>query len=86
LEKVCDAVPNYYMKTVLLDFNSKVGKESYLFPACGGQSLHNKTNDDGKRMVNFALGRHLAVSRTWYQHKDFVRSPGNHLTTKQLTR
>jgi len=70
------------MKTVLWDFNSKFGKESYSFPACGGQSLHNKTNDDGKWMGNFALGRPLAVTRTWYQHKDFITSPGNHLTTK----
>jgi hypothetical protein len=73
------------MKTVLWDFNSKVGKESYLFPACGGHSLHNKTNDDGKKMVNFALGRYLTVTGTCYQHKDFTRSPGSHLTTKQVT-
>jgi len=70
------------MNTVLWDFSGKVGKESYLFPACGGHSLYNKTNDDGKQMVNFALGRHLTVTRTWYQHKDFTRPPGNHLTTK----
>jgi len=40
LEKVCDAFPNSDMK--------RVGKESYLYPACGGQSLHNVTNDNGK--------------------------------------
>jgi hypothetical protein len=26
LEKVCDAVPNYNIKTILRDFNTKVGK------------------------------------------------------------
>jgi hypothetical protein len=40
LEKVCDAFSNYDMKTVLGEFNAKVGKESYLHPACGGHSLH----------------------------------------------
>jgi hypothetical protein len=70
LEKVCDAVPNYDMKRTLGDFNAKLGKESYLYPACGGHSLHNETNDAGKRMVNFALGRDLVVGGIWYQHKD----------------
>jgi Holliday junction resolvase len=48
LEKVCDAVPNDDIKTLLGDFSAKVGKESYLYPACGGHSIHNKTNDNGK--------------------------------------
>jgi len=48
LEKVCDEVPNDDMKTSLGDFNAKVGKESYLYPACGGHSICNKTNDNGK--------------------------------------
>ena len=53
LEKVCDAVPNYDMKTILGDLSDEVGEESYLYPACGGHSLYNKM----KQMVNFALGR-----------------------------
>jgi len=62
LEKVRDAFSNYDMMRVLGDFNAKVGKESYLYPACGGHSLHNETNDNRKRMVNFALGRDVAVT------------------------
>jgi len=37
--KVCDAVPNDDMKSLLGDFNAKVGKESYLYPACGGTAF-----------------------------------------------
>jgi hypothetical protein len=48
LGKVCDEVPNYYMRTILGDFNADVGKQSYLYPAGGWHSLHNKTNDIGK--------------------------------------
>jgi hypothetical protein len=40
---------------------------------CGAHGLHNQTNDDEKRMVNFALGRDLAVTGTWYQHKDIKK-------------
>jgi hypothetical protein len=58
------------MKSVPGDFNVQVGKESYLYPACGGHSLHNKINDSRRRMVNFALRRDLALTGTWYQHKD----------------
>jgi hypothetical protein len=32
--------------------------------------INSKTIDDGKRMVNYALGRDLAVTETRYQHKD----------------
>jgi hypothetical protein len=47
LEKVCDVVLNYDMKTLLGDFKAKVGKEAHLYPARGGHSLHND-NDNGK--------------------------------------
>jgi hypothetical protein len=55
LEKVCEAVPSYNMKTVLGDFNTELGKELYLYPACRRHNLHNETNDNGKQMANFAL-------------------------------
>ena len=67
LGKVGDAGPNY---DCTREFNAKVGRESYLYPACGEHSLHIKTNDNGKGMVDFALGRDLAVTRKWYQNKD----------------
>jgi len=58
------------MNTVQGDFDTEVGNQSYLYPACGRHSLHNETNDNGKWMVNFALARDISVTRTWYQHKD----------------
>jgi hypothetical protein len=45
------------MKTVLGNFNAKVGRESSLYPACGCHSLRNETNDARKRMVNFCTGK-----------------------------
>jgi hypothetical protein len=70
LEKACDVVPTDNTKTAPGDFNAKVVKESSLYPACGGHILHNETNDNGKRMLNFALGMDLDVMETWYQNKD----------------
>jgi hypothetical protein len=60
LEKVlvCDAVPNYDKQRILGDFNAKLGKESYLYPAC----VENEPNVAGKRMVNFAPRRDLVAA------------------------
>jgi len=41
VEKVSDAVPNCDMKTMLGNFEAKVGKEFYYYPACGGYSIHS---------------------------------------------
>jgi hypothetical protein len=43
---------------------------SYLYPACGEHSLHNEINDNGKRMIKFALGRDLSLTGTWHQHEN----------------
>jgi hypothetical protein len=64
LGKVCDAVPNDDMKSLLGDFNAKVGKEYYLYPACGGHSFHKEANDNGEQMVNFEMKRDLSVIGT----------------------
>jgi hypothetical protein len=62
LEKVCDAVRYHDMKTVVGNFNAKAGKGSYFYPPCGEHSLQNGRNDNGKGMVNFALGRDLSTT------------------------
>jgi endonuclease/exonuclease/phosphatase family metal-dependent hydrolase len=70
LEKVCDTIPNYDMKVILEDISAKIGKENYWYAACGRYSLHDKTCDNEKKMADFALGRDLAVTGTWFQHRD----------------
>jgi hypothetical protein len=60
--KVSYASPYYDTNTVLGDFNAKLVKQSYLYPACGGQNFHYETNDFGKQKVNFTLGREFAVT------------------------
>jgi len=41
------------MKILLGDFNSKVWRESIFKPAIGNESLHQGSNDNGVRIVNF---------------------------------
>jgi hypothetical protein len=53
LEQVFDQFLRYYMKILLLVFNAKVGREDIFKPIIGNKSLHEASNDNGVRVVNF---------------------------------
>ena len=54
LKQVFDHFPKYDMKILLGDFNAKVGRENIFKPTIGNESLHQDSNDNGVRIVNFA--------------------------------
>ena len=54
LEQVFDRFRKYDMKILLGDFNAKVGRENIFKPTIGNESLHQESNDNGVRIVNFA--------------------------------
>jgi hypothetical protein len=54
---VFDKFPKYKMKILLGDFNAKVGKEDIFKPTIGNESLHEISNDNGFRLVNFATSK-----------------------------
>ena len=58
------------IKIILGDFNAKVGKESIYKPTSGNESLHNETNNNGRKMIQFAISKGLNVSSTTFPHKD----------------
>ena len=53
LEQAFDHFPKYDMKILLGDFNAKVGRENIFKPTIGNESLHQDSNDNGVRIVNF---------------------------------
>ena len=53
LEQVFDHFPRYHMKILLGDFNAKVGRENIFKPTIGKESLHQDSNDNEVRTVNF---------------------------------
>ncbi|PNF27989.1 hypothetical protein B7P43_G14203 [Cryptotermes secundus] len=67
LDHVFDKFPKYLMK-ILLDFNAKVGREDIFKPAIGNESLHEISNDNGVRVVNFATSKNLTVKSTMFPH------------------
>ena len=65
-EQVFDHFPKYHMKILLGDFNAKVGKENIFKPTIGNESLHQDSNDNRVRIVNFATSKNLVVKSTMF--------------------
>jgi hypothetical protein len=59
VEHVCDKFPKYHKKILLGDFNAKVGKEDIFKPTIENESVHEISNDNGVRLVNFATSKSL---------------------------
>jgi hypothetical protein len=68
LEQVFDQFPRYHMKILLGDFNAKIEREDILKPIIGNESLHEASNDNGVRIVNFATSKNLIVKSTFPHH------------------
>jgi hypothetical protein len=58
------------MKMLLGDFNANVGREVPFKPVIGKESLHEASNDNGARVVNFAASKNLIVKSTTFPHRD----------------
>jgi uncharacterized UPF0146 family protein len=61
-------LPRYDMKSLLVDFNAKVGREDIFKPTIGNESSHKISNDNGIRVVNFAISKNLFVKSTMFPH------------------
>jgi len=52
------------------DFNAKVGKENIYKPTTGNESVRNETNNNGIKIIQFAISNGLNVRSTTFPHKD----------------
>ena len=58
------------MEMLLGDFNAKVGREKIFKPTIGQESLHQYSNDNRVRTVNFATSKNLVVKSTMFPHRN----------------
>jgi hypothetical protein len=58
------------MRILLGDFNAKVGSEDIFKPTIGNESLHEISNDNRVRLVNFATSKNLRVKSTMFPHRN----------------
>jgi hypothetical protein len=70
LEQVFDQFPRYHMKIMLGDFIAKVGREDIFKPIIGNESLHEVSNDNGVRVINFANSKNVIVKSTTFPHRE----------------
>jgi hypothetical protein len=75
------------MNILLGDFNAKVGKEDIFKPTFGNECLQEISNDNGVKVVNFAISRNITARSTMFPHRkinDTWASP-NGKSTIRLT-
>jgi hypothetical protein len=60
------------MKILLEDFNTKVGREDIFKPMIGNESLHEISNDNGVRVVNFATSKLSQNSLEFTNRNGFI--------------
>jgi hypothetical protein len=58
------------MKVLLGDFNAKVWREDVFRPTFGNGGLHQESNDNGVRIVNFATSKKFVVKSTMFPHRN----------------
>jgi hypothetical protein len=68
LECVFDKFHKYHMEILLAYFIAKVGKEDIFKPTIGNESLHEISNDNGVRSVNFTTSKNLRLKSTMFPH------------------
>jgi hypothetical protein len=74
------------MNILLGDFNAKVGREDIFKPVIGNESLHEASNDNGVRVVNFATSKNIIVKRTTFPHPDIHKTLELLLMVSQIIR
>jgi hypothetical protein len=73
LGHVFDQYPRYGTKILLGEFNAKVGKENIFKLTIGNEGLHEISNVNGVRVVNFTTSKNLAVKSTMFSHRNIYK-------------
>jgi hypothetical protein len=68
LERTFHKFPKYHMKILLGNFSAKVDREHFFKLTIGNESLHEISNDNEVRVVNFATSKNLIVESTIFPH------------------
>jgi hypothetical protein len=56
------------------DFNANVGRENIFKPIFSNENLHEISNINGSRVVNFATSKIIVVKSTMYLHRNGHKS------------
>jgi hypothetical protein len=68
LQLIFSQFPKYHIKILLGDFNEKVERKDIFIPTTSSESLHETSNDNGVRVVNFTTSKKCNCTRTQCFH------------------
>jgi hypothetical protein len=69
LERTYSVCPGNDVKIVMGDTHAKIVRETSRHLTIGKYSLHETTNENGYRLIDFAAGRQMAMRSTYFMHK-----------------
>jgi hypothetical protein len=72
------------MKVVLGGFNAKIDKEDIFKPTIENENPHEVSNDNGVRLVNYAISKNLKVNSTMFPHHNIRKYTCTSLDAKTL--
>ncbi|KAL4143877.1 hypothetical protein QTP88_006132 [Uroleucon formosanum] len=70
IERVYDSILHRTRKIIIGDLNAKIGKEQIFKPTIGEHSLHEISNDNGSKLISFALSKNMTISSSQFPHKE----------------
>jgi len=70
LEQVYKDTPRHAIKIILGDMNAKIVRENMYRPTIGKESFHSISNDNGARLIHFAMSNGIIISSTYFQRKN----------------
>ncbi|PNF29447.1 hypothetical protein B7P43_G04559 [Cryptotermes secundus] len=70
MEETYDSIPSNDTKVILGDLNAKIGKEKEYRGVIGTESLHDTTNHNRIKLIDFAESKNLIISSTHFPHKN----------------
>jgi endonuclease/exonuclease/phosphatase family metal-dependent hydrolase len=67
--EVRNRIPRHYMVIIMGDFNAKIGNKEHLQPVAGPQTIHDFSNENGNRLIQFETKNRLTIKRTMFPQK-----------------
>jgi exonuclease III len=74
LDHVYQKAPTHDIKIIMGDMNVKVGKDMRAHNV-GRYSLHEVSNDNGTRLIDFAISRNMVINIVRYLIRTFTKKP-----------
>jgi exonuclease III len=69
LSQACEKASKYDILILLGDFNAKIGRENFIVMVAGKYTLHEVTDENGKRLGQLAARHNMIIKSTSFEHK-----------------